>query len=174
MEHYDLIVIGGGPSGYAGAMRALDFKKKVLLVEKKRIGGAGVYDGVLTSKTLWELSQKISSIREMIPHYHVDYQDISKIVKEAIFERKTQMTVHTHLLQKQQPELFSYDKGTASFINKNTISIKKEDGTEKFVTADHILIATGSRPRYLPHIQIDEQIIMTSDGVKNLTELPQC
>ena len=42
MEHYDLIVIGGGPSGYAGAMRALDFKKKVLLIEKKRIGGAGI------------------------------------------------------------------------------------------------------------------------------------
>lgn len=52
-EHFDLIVIGGGPSGYAGAMRALDFGKKVLLIEKRRIGGAGVYDGVLTSKALW-------------------------------------------------------------------------------------------------------------------------
>ncbi len=164
MEHYDLIVIGGGPSGYAGAMRALDFKKKVLLIEKKRIGGAGVYDGVLTSKTLWELSQKISSIREIIPDYHVDYQDISKIVKEAVFERKTQMTVHLNLLQKQQPELFSYEKGTAGFIDKNTISIKKEDGATKL---------TGSRPRYLSHIETDEQIIMTSDGVKNLNELPK-
>ena len=69
MEHYDLIVIGGGPSGYAGAMRAVDFGKKVLLIEKKRIGGAGVYNGVLTSKTLWEQSLKIASIRELIPDY---------------------------------------------------------------------------------------------------------
>jgi dihydrolipoamide dehydrogenase len=173
MEHYDLIVIGGGPSGYAGAMRALDFKKKVLLVEKKRIGGAGVYDGVLTSKTLWELSQKISSIREMIPHYHVDYQDIVKTVKEAVFERKTQMTVHSHLLQKQQPDLFCYEKGCAAFLDKNTIAIKKDDGSTKIVSATNILIATGSRPRYLPHIEIDEKTIMTSDGVKNLTELPK-
>ena len=46
MEHFDLIVIGGGPSGYAGAMRAIDFGKKVLLIEKKKIGGAGVYVSV--------------------------------------------------------------------------------------------------------------------------------
>ncbi len=173
MEHYDLIVIGGGPSGYAGAMRALDFKKKVLLIEKKRIGGAGVYDGVLTSKTLWELSQKVSSIREMIPNYHVDYQDMVNTVNEAVFERKTQMTVHLNLLQKQQPDRFCYEKGMASFVDKNTISIMKEDGNVKLVQGDNILIATGSRPRYLPHIAIDEQIIMTSDGIKNLKELPK-
>lgn len=173
MEHYDLVVIGGGPSGYAGAMRALDFKKKVLLVEKKRIGGAGVYDGVLTSKTLWELSQKVSSIREMIPHYHVDYQSIAKTVKEAVFERKTQMTVHLNLLQKQSPDSFHYEKGTASFLDKNHIEIVKEDGSRKIVSSDYTLIATGSRPRYLPNIPIDETTILTSDGVKNLTELPK-
>ena len=173
MEHYDLVVIGGGPSGYAGAMRALDFKKKVLLVEKKRIGGAGVYDGVLTSKTLWELSQKVSAIREMIPDYKINYEEIVRTLKEAVFERKTQMTVHLHLLQKQTPDLFQYEKGTASFIDKNTVLITKDDGTVKAVKADNILIATGSRPRYLPHIAIDENIIMTSDGVKNLTDLPE-
>ncbi|MBA3664952.1 MAG: FAD-dependent oxidoreductase, partial [Bacteroidetes bacterium] len=106
MEHYDLIVIGGGPSGYAGAMRALDFGKRVLLVEKKRIGGAGVYDGVLTSKTLWEQSLKVASIREMIPGYEARFEDISKIVNEAVFERKTQMTVHLQLLQKMPKQMF--------------------------------------------------------------------
>jgi len=172
-EHYDLIIIGGGPTGYAGAMRALDFKKKVLLIEKKHIGGAGVYDGVLTSKTLWEISQKISSIREMIPDYEVDFEYINKTVKEAIFERKTQMTVHLQLLQTQETNLFHYEKGTAQFIDKHTISISKENGRIKTVSAENILIASGSRPRYLPNIPIDEHIIMTSDGVKNMTELPK-
>lgn len=172
-EHYDLIIIGGGPAGYAGAMRALDFKKKVLLIEKKHIGGAGVYDGVLTSKTLWEMSQKISSIREMIPDYEADFEYINKTVKEAIFERKTQMTVHLQLLQTQANNLFHYEKGTAQFIDKHTISISKENGRIKTVSAENILIASGSRPRYLPNIPIDEHIIMTSDGVKNMTELPK-
>lgn len=173
MEHYDLIVIGGGPSGYAGVMRALDFKKKILLIEKTRIGGAGVYDGVLTSKTMWEYSRKVSSIREMIPDYQADYADMERNIKEAVFERKTQMTVHLNLLQKKFPEMLCYEKGCASFIDRNTIAIKKDDGNIKMVSGDHVLIATGSRPRYLSHIPIDEQIIMTSDGVKNLKELPQ-
>jgi len=42
MEHYDLVVIGAGPSGFAAAMRAVDFKKKTLIIEKNRVGGAGV------------------------------------------------------------------------------------------------------------------------------------
>lgn len=172
MEHYDLIVIGGGPSGYAGAMRALDFKKKVLLIEKKRLGGAGVFDGVLTSKTLWELSQKVSSIREMIPDYKIPFAEVANTVKEAVFERKAQMSVHSQLLQ-QQSDLFNYEKGTAYIIDKHTISITKEDGSKKLVSTDFILIATGSRPRYLSHIAIDEKNIMTSDGVKNLTEIPK-
>jgi dihydrolipoamide dehydrogenase len=175
MEKYDLIVIGGGPSGYAGAMRALDFKKKVLLIEKNRIGGAGVYNGVLTSKTLWEFSQKIASLREIMPDYQVNFEDIDKTVKEAVFERKTQMTVHLQLLEKENEDnqLFFYEKGEASFIDKHTIRIEREGKGDREVWGDKILIATGSRPRYLPHIPIDENIIMTSNGLSNLIDIPK-
>src|SRR3954468_13298304 len=128
MEHYDLIVIGGGPSGYAGAMRAIDFGKRVLLIEKKRIGGAGVYDGVLTSKTLWEQALKVASIREIIPDYEVKIGDISKIVNEAVYERKTQMTLHLQLLQTLPKKLFHYEKGIAYLVDKNTVRVTKEDG----------------------------------------------
>src|SRR6478609_8629234 len=135
MEHYDLIVIGGGPSGYAGAMRAIDFGKKVLLVERRKIGGAGVYDGVLTSKTLWEQALKTASIREMIPDYQVKIESIQKIVNEAVYERKTQMTLHLQLLQKLPKKLLSYEKGSAYLVDKHTVRITKEDGKTKEVSA---------------------------------------
>lgn len=173
MEHYDLIVIGGGPSGYAGAMRAIDFGKKVLLVEKSRIGGAGIYNGVLTSKTLWEQALKALSIRELIPDYSPKFEDISKVVNEAVFERKTQVTVHLQLLQKEQNRLFYYEKGSAKLKDKHSVVIKKEDGSIKTATADFILIATGSRPRIPANISVDEKTIVTSDGIKNLLELPK-
>ncbi len=173
MEHFDLIVIGGGPSGYAGAMRALDFGKKVLLIERRKLGGAGVHDGVLSSKTLWEYSMKISAIREMIPEYKVNFKEMVKTVNEAIFERKTQMTVHSQLLQNSTQRLFYYEKGSASFLDKNTVEIKKEDGTSKRVSADYFLIATGSRPRIPNNITVDEKTIITSDGVKNLKDIPK-
>lgn len=173
MEHFDLIVIGGGPSGYAGAMRALDFGKKVLLVERKKIGGAGVYDGVLTSKTLWEYSMKVSAIREMIPDFKVNFHEMEKTVNEAVFERKTQMTVHSQLLQNTSHRLFFYEKGKALLIDKNTVQVTKDDGTVKMYSAENILIATGSRPRIPTNITVDEQTIITSDGIKNLKEIPK-
>lgn len=173
MEHFDLIVIGGGPSGYAGAMRAIDFGKRVMLVEKRRLGGAGVYDGVLTSKTLWEQAIKTAHIREMIPDYEVQIESVKKIVNEAVFERKTQMTLHLQLLTTLNQKLFFYEKGTAYFIDKNTVQIKKEDGATKNVTADYILIATGSRPRIPANIKVDEQTIVTSDGIKNFDVFPE-
>ena len=52
MEKYDLCVIGGGPAGYAAAMRAIDFGKKVILIEKEKLGGAGIYNGALASKVI--------------------------------------------------------------------------------------------------------------------------
>lgn len=173
LQNFDLIVIGGGPSGYAGAMRAIDFGKKVLLIERKRIGGAGVYDGVLSSKTMWEQALKVDSIREMIPDYEADFDKIVKTVNEALFERKTQMTVHMQLLQKAKPDLLSYEKGSGFIIDKNTVELRKEDGTIKRFSATNILVATGSRPRKPKGIEVDEKNILTSDGIKNLTSFPK-
>ena len=69
IEKYDLCVIGGGPSGYAAAMRAVDFGKSVLLVERDRLGGAGIYDGALSSKTFWEISKEFASFCKKMRHY---------------------------------------------------------------------------------------------------------
>ena len=50
MENFDVIIIGGGPSGYAAAMRAIDLDKKVCLIEKNKIGGAAIYNGALSER----------------------------------------------------------------------------------------------------------------------------
>ena len=64
MKKYDLCVIGGGPAGYAAAMRAIDFDKNVILIEKEKLGGAGIYNGALSSKTMWELSTRYRKVQE--------------------------------------------------------------------------------------------------------------
>ena len=56
-KEYDLCVLGCGPGGFAGAMRAFDFGRHVCIVEGGEIGGAGVKWGALASKTMWELSK---------------------------------------------------------------------------------------------------------------------
>jgi dihydrolipoamide dehydrogenase len=179
MEKFDLCVIGGGPAGYAAAMRAVDFGKKIILIEKNRLGGAGIYDGALASKTLWELSEKVKTTREVLVDYNkqlpfeITYQEACKIVNQAIFDRKFQLTCHLSILQEQvKHSQIQYEKGFASFISDHEIKIQSEKG-EKVIWAENILIATGSRPRTLPGITVDEKIVLTSNGIHHLKDFPK-
>lgn len=178
MEKFDLVVIGAGPSGYAAAMRALDFKKKTLLIEKNLVGGAGVTNGALSSKTWWELSMDVAAFRKNLKKFNMEvpeisYQEIKQEILKAIDERKGML--EDHMLQMQDSRhahLLTYKSGTAFLKSKNEVEITSNDGKES-ILAENIILATGSRPRYLPDIPIDEKIIMTSDGIENMDDFPE-
>jgi dihydrolipoamide dehydrogenase len=177
MEKYDLVIIGGGPSGYAAAMRAIDFRKRVLLVEKDKIGGAGLYCGALSSKSMWELSNKYAALAEIKEDgsHNIDlsYKDVMRTVNSAVFDRKFQLTTHVKLLQTEiTTKLFFHERGRAKLLSKNEVRIEKKDES-KTVWADYIMIATGSRPRKLSNIPIDERAIVTSDGIESFEEFPE-
>lgn len=178
MEKFDLIVIGGGPAGYAGAMRAIDYGKKVCLIEKNKVGGAGVYNGALSSKTLWELSNSTAFINDTITSkgrskYEISWADVKHTLNEAIFERKFQYSSHIKLLQTEtMHKLLTYERGLGSFKDEHTIIVEHE-GDKKEIWGDQILITTGSTPSKLPNINVDEKTILTSDGIDNLDEYPK-
>jgi dihydrolipoamide dehydrogenase len=178
MEKYDLVVIGAGPSGYAAAMRALDFKKKVLLVEKSKIGGAGVTNGALSSKTWWELSRETASFRKNLKRFNleapsINYQEIQQEVQRAVEERKTMLDEHMTMLRSMNGStLLSFKIGVAKLISQHEIEITSGHLKET-VTTDYIILATGSRPRFLPELPIDEKIVLTSDGIEKLTDFPE-
>ncbi|MFZ5554222.1 MAG: dihydrolipoyl dehydrogenase family protein [Bacteroidota bacterium] len=178
MEKFDICIIGGGPAGYAAAMRAVDFGKKVLLVEKDKVGGAGIYDGALSSKTMWELSEKVSSVNDTIvsvgrKRFEISWEEVMKTINEAIFDRKFQYSCHIKLLQTEaENQVFHYEKGTGTMISAHEVLIKKEE-EEKVIWADHIILASGSRPKSLPNVKVDEKIILTSDGIHHLTDYPK-
>ena len=77
MDKFDLCIIGAGPSGYAAAMRAIDFDKKVLLIEKAEIGGAGVTNGALSSKTWWELARHVDSLYANKSRYNLSTPELN-------------------------------------------------------------------------------------------------
>lgn len=177
MQHYDLCVIGGGPSGYAAAMRAIDLGKRVLLVERDRIGGTGIFNGALTSKTMWEIAQRVSSTNELMRDrgrepLRLSWEEVQRTVNEAAFERKYLHACHMQLLASTGNGQFRHERGQASFTGPNTIRIERP-GTTIDVTAAHIIIATGSRPRNLPTIATDEQYILSSDGIFSLEQQPR-
>ncbi|MEQ8909777.1 MAG: NAD(P)/FAD-dependent oxidoreductase [Vicingaceae bacterium] len=175
MDKYDLCVIGGGPAGYAAAMRAIDFGKKVLLIEKDKLGGYGIYDGALASKTMWELSNKVKTVKDEIgedKRIDLSFDKVKEIIDEALFERKFQLSCHLRIIH-AETNLINYEKGKASFISSNEILISKEDGSSFTIFAENTIIATGSRPRVIPNIKVDEKVIMTSDGILHLDKFPK-
>jgi dihydrolipoamide dehydrogenase len=178
MEKFDLVVIGGGPAGYAAAMRAIDFGKRVCLIEKDKVGGAGVYNGALSSKTLWELSNRVSGINDTIVSegrkpYEISWSEVKRTLAEAIFERKFQYSCHIKLLQTESMHnLLSYIRGAGSLLSANEVEINHE-GETKTVWGENIVLATGSRPRYVPNIVVDEKTILTSDGIDQIDDYPK-
>ena len=178
MDKYDLIVIGGGPAGYAAAMRGIDFGKKVCLIEKSRIGGAAIYNGALSSKTLWELSTRVSFINDTLVSggrspYRLTWEEVKKVHDEAIFERKFQYSCHIKLLQTEtMDKLLKHERGLGSFVTKNEVKITNSHG-EKIIYGENIIIASGSRPRTIDSYDVDEINIMTSDAIDKLEDYPK-
>ncbi len=178
MTKFDLVVIGAGPSGYAAAMRALDFKKKTLLIEKNKVGGAGVTNGALSSKTWWELSRETSAFRKSLIKFNIQapgviYREIQAEVKSAVQERKSMLEEHMdHLRETNYSDLLEFRTGVARLLSQNEVEIG-HGAKREVVWADNIILATGSRPRYLSELPIDERIVMTSEGIEDMEEFPE-
>jgi dihydrolipoamide dehydrogenase len=176
-EHFDLCVIGGGPAGYAAVIRALDFGKKVILVEKHKVGGAGVFNGALSSKTLWEIAKDVNRINRSkrgyrVDQYQIDYQSIIETMHEAENDRSTQMILQLKYFENHPQFQFRFLQGFARFLSPTQIAIDSSSGSE-IVEAQYTILATGTRPRTLPHIPVDEQTIVTSDGITSFPEFPE-
>ena len=176
MKKFDLCVIGGGPSGFAATMRGLDFGKKVALIEKNKVGGAGIFNGALSSKTLWELSESYKSTRHTDYGYTVNDCDLSysAVIREmhrAVGEKYAQLREQINYFK--QKESLSEFHGHGKLISKNEIEITLSDGSCEIIWAENIVLAIGSHPRYLPTIPIDEKIILTSDGIASLPDFPE-
>lgn len=179
MEHFDLCVIGGGPAGYAAAMRAIDLGKRTLLIERDRIGGTGIYNGALASKTLWEVANRVSSTNALMrtrgrEPFGLSWEEVSKAMNEAIFERKYLYACHMQMLanDKAGPLLFKHERGTGRFLTPHSVRIERLNFRAD-IRADHFIVATGSRPRKVADIPVDEQHIYTSDGIFGINELPR-
>ncbi|MEQ9466554.1 MAG: NAD(P)/FAD-dependent oxidoreductase [Ekhidna sp.] len=178
MDKFDVCVIGAGPAGYAAAMRALDFGKKVALIEKNKLGGAGIHQGALWSKTWWEISREARLVNTLGRRLNLDssgfvFQKVKAEVEKAVEQRVDLLYHHLENINLGLgEELFQFIKGTAKVVGKNDIEIQS-NGSTQTIQADYIVLATGSVPRKLPHLPIDEEIVFTSDGLGNLDHFPK-
>lgn len=179
-EIYDLCVLGCGPAGFAGAMRALDFGKHVCIIEGAEIGGAGILWGALASKTMWEIAKDFAIASKQDRGYQatglsVDYCAVRRTVLQAAKEKQYQMLSQIESYSPERwsgPGSLTLKGGWGKFLSKHTVEIQYPDGKREQVKAHYFLVATGSKPRGIPNVLVDQQRIFNSDGLLNLQCFP--
>ena len=179
MKYFDLVIVGSGPAGFSAAVRGVDFGMKVCLIEGGHLGGTGIINGALTSKTMYELSLDYSIAARVDRGYRasalsVDYKQVLNTVVQAAKEKQYQIRsqIETFANSKNLKGEITLIQGMASFINEKTIRVVKNNG-EEIVTGTNFLIATGSKPREYPGLDVDGERIIDSNGILGLKEFPE-
>ncbi len=166
---YDVLIIGAGPGGYVGAIRAAQLGLSVCLVEKHKVGGVCLNIGCIPSKSLIHQAETFSHISDL-ERMGVTI-DPSSFSYKKVFEKSRVVADNlskgvSFLLKKNGVVLL---EGTAVITGDHEVSV---DG-EPPVTAGSIIIATGSLPREIPGFEFDEQQIISSTGALMSSELPK-
>ena len=177
---YDICVIGCGPAGFAAAMRSYDFGNHVCIVEGNHVGGAGIHNGALSSKTMWELSTDFSIANRVDRGYRasnlsIDYEKVRDNVFSALREREYQIRsqIETFSKKTESNKSLTLHEGWGKFTTQKTLIVTKNNGETLEIEADDFIIATGSHPRKHPLFEIDGERIISSDHVLNLKKFPR-
>ena len=173
-DHFDLLVVGAGPAGEKGAAQAAYFGKRVCIVERApKPGGAAVNTGTIPSKTLRETALYFSGLRQRGLYgieYHVqpnitisDFMYRERAVVEASWQLIDDNFARHHVTVVQ---------GTARLVDAHTVEVTRFHDVNR-LTADVILIATGSHPLRPAEIPFDGEVVVDSDDILMLQAIPQ-
>ncbi len=174
-NEYDLICIGSGPAGQRAAIQAAKLGKKAVVIEKQQcVGGVCIETGTIPSKTFRE------AVRRLYAQPHLDGTDADTYVPRL---RPTMSHLLNHIGRVMQRETHiirdalgrndvDLVHGRASFVDPHTVQVDAADGHRR-LTADHILLAVGTRPSKPQGVEPDGQTVITSDDILTLQHLPR-
>ncbi len=171
-KKWDLIIIGGGPGGYVAAIRGAQMKKKVLLVEKHKIGGTCMNYGCIPAKFLLHQTKIFKDLKNN-GNLEGPLEDIKcnwkRVQKEK--NRAVQKLVKglEFLLQKNGVEIIN---GTGFLKGNNQVSVMSDGKDEQVFEAEKIILATGSRPGELPFLKPNGKEIVTSQEALEFEDIP--
>ena len=175
MNHFDMLVIGSGPSGRRAAVQSAKLGKSVLVVDKgRRLGGVSVHTGTIPSKTIRETVLNLSGFRER-GFYGRGYRVKQDIAIGDIVDRLYKTLDHeVEVLQHQfMRNTVRSARAAASFSGPHGVRLTTEEGEVSEASFDHALISVGTRPHRPDHVPFDRKRVFDSDEMLELDHVPR-
>lgn len=173
-EQKNIAIVGAGPGGYAAAFLAADLGMQVTLIDRDvNPGGVCLYVGCIPSKALLHVAALINEsahAKEWGVSFTSPKIDLDKL---RAFKNNVVSKLTGGLGQLSKQRKVRYLRGTASFDDSHTLTVKKQEGGEEKLRFDNIIIATGSRPVRIPLFSIDSPRLMDSTGALDLPDIPK-
>lgn len=168
MKKFDFGIIGAGPAGYTAAIRASQLGKSVVLFEKEFVGGTCLNKGCIPTKAflhsadVYNSLKKISNLGINIENYSLDFEKVADRKEKTVEKLRKSLEM---LLKSYGIEIVNSE---AQIKDKKSI-----DANGELYECEHILVATGSKPKCVGGFEFDHEFILSSDDVLNLKTLPQ-
>src|SRR5438067_7083744 len=167
-EPFDIVVIGGGPGGYAAALYAAGIGLSVAVVEKEKVGGTCLHRGCIPAKEFLETATVYRTVAGAKEFGVVTEQPSVEFATSQSRKQKVVDQLWKGLQGLMKSRKITTIEGTGT-LHKNKL-VKVDDGTE--LKGKNVIIATGSVPRTLPGFDVDGKYVLTSDEVLMLEQLP--
>jgi dihydrolipoamide dehydrogenase len=171
--HYNLLIIGGGPGGYTAAIRGTQLGMRVALVERERVGGVCLNWGCIPTKALLRNAEILQNFRRSeewgitCENLQVDF---GKIIKRSRGVSDRIVKGVEYLMKKNSIDVIP---GNGRLVGPGTVEVRAGGTPAATLRADHVIIATGARPRTLPGVAIDRTRVITSTEAMSLSSQPK-
>ncbi len=172
-ESFDVVIIGSGPGGYVGAVRAAQLGLRTAIVERDKLGGTCLHVGCIPTKALLHVAELLSEIQHgeqfgvRVSGASLDLAGVHR------YKDRVVGTLHKgveFLMRKNKVAVF---QGIGQITGRGKVRISLTDGSETELETKNVLVATGSRPRSIPVAPIDGNRVLSSDHIIALKEVPR-
>lgn len=171
---YDLIVIGGGPAGYVGAIRAAQLGKKVACVEVERAGGTCLNWGCIPTKALLKNAELYQTLTKKAQEFGISFENLSYDWSQVVGRsRKVSSRLAGGIEFLFKKNKVDYIKGFGAVTGENSVEVTAADGTTQTIQGNNILITTGCKSRELPPLPFNGKSVISSKEAMVLESQPK-
>jgi len=171
-KKFDLVILGGGPGGYVGAIRAAKLGLKAAVIEKHHPGGVCLNHGCIPTKALYHIAHTLGEIKKAsifgieAGKPKLDFPKAMARKDDIIEMQRRGLVFH---FKKNGIELIN---GEGKLVSPDTVSVKASDGKNISVSAKNIMIATGSSANNVPPFDLSDEGVMDNIKILSLKKLP--